>query len=189
MPNRIISERCKRSPTLAGLSSDAERLWWRLMTEVDDYGRFEAVPKIVNGTCAPLLNWTDGRVKKCLIEFAQEREPDGKPLVIYYATKGRLYGQLTSFHEHQRKRDSKPKFPSPQSGKRLLPPQLAAICGDSRQVAALSESESESESRESRDESGVFNLPQRKSRKGQKAEECPPELRQRLGFTTRVDPA
>jgi hypothetical protein len=138
MPKRDISEKCRTSPTLAALSSDAERLWWRLVTYVDDYGRFEAVPKIINGACLPLLSWSDKKVLRCLEEFAVERLPDHKPLVYYYHVKGRLYGQMVSFLTHQRKRDSKPKFPPQKDGTRIMPPILAASCRESPQVAASS---------------------------------------------------
>lgn len=142
MPKRDISEKCRTSPTLAALTSDAERFWWRLLTMVDDYGRFEANPKVLNGTCVPLLDWTDKKVMKCLEEFAIEREPDRKPLVLYYVVKGRVYGEMVSFQEHQRKRNSIPKFPPVKSGTRIMPP-LAASCRELPQVAASSVSDTD----------------------------------------------
>lgn len=179
MPNRVISEKCRTSPTLAALTSDAERLWWRMTTVVDDYGRFEADARILNGSCVPLLKWTDRRVMMCLEQFAIEREPDHKPLVLYYVVKARVYGQMVSFLDHQRKRESKPKFPPLKEGTRIMPPLLAASCGDSRQVAALSESDI----RESRDvsESRSFSLSNKSAAK--RGEECPPEVAKRLGLT------
>lgn len=181
MPNRIISEKCRTSPTLAALTSDAERLWWRLMTIVDDYGRFEADARILNGSCVPLLEWTDRRVMKCLEEFAIEREPDQKPLVIYYVVKSRVYGQMVSFLDHQRKRESKPKYPGMKDGTKIMPPLLAANCGDSRQVAALSESEI----RESRDVSESVSRSFSVSKQIRKVgEEMPDEVRKRLGLST-----
>lgn len=181
MPNRVISEKCRTSPTLAALSSDAERLWWRMTTIVDDYGRFEAVPLLINGSCVPLLKWKDAKVMKCLEEFAIERAPDKKPLVIYYYVKCRLYGQISTFLDHQRKRESKPKFPAPKDGTRIMPPLLAASCGELPPVAAypnpISENEnvSESDPARKRRERGVPQMIQ----KG-RGEECPPELLDRF---------
>jgi hypothetical protein len=114
MPNRIISEKCRTSPTLAALTSDAERLWWRLVTAVDDYGRFEADPCLVRGLCvARLKKWNDRRVAKCLEEFALVISEDEGPLVSYYTVAGRRFGQLTNWSRHQRPPRLAPKFPGP----------------------------------------------------------------------------
>lgn len=145
MPNRIIKESARTSPTLAVLSSDAERLFWRLTTAVDDYGRFEADADVINGMCLSRLKpkWTTKKVERCLVEMGRQNGPDDQPLAIFYRVKGRLYGELVSFLEHQRKRDSKPKFPGLEEGERIFWEPPAAACGESPQSAALSESESE----------------------------------------------
>jgi hypothetical protein len=114
---------------------------------VDDYGRFEADTDVINGMCLSRLKpkWTAKKVERCLVEMGRQNSPDDQPLAIFYRVKGRLYGELVSFLEHQRKRDSKPKFPGLEEGERIFWEPLAASCGDSPQSAALSESESESE--------------------------------------------
>lgn len=145
MPNRIIKESARTSPTLAALSDGAERLFWRLTTAVDDYGRFEADADVINGSCLSRLKpkWTTRKVERCLVEMGRQNGPDDQPLAIFYRVKGRVYGELVTFLEHQRKRDSKPKFPGLEEGERVFLEPVAASCGNSPQVAALSESESE----------------------------------------------
>ena len=39
MPDRIIRDKARSSPTLQHLSDAGERAWWRLTTAADDYGR------------------------------------------------------------------------------------------------------------------------------------------------------
>lgn len=148
MPNRIIKESSRTSPTLAALSDGAERLFWRLTTAVDDYGRFEADEDVIIGNCLSRVKprWSSKKVKQCLIEMGRQLAVDDQPLVIFYRVKSRVYGEMVSFLDHQRKRDSKPKFPGVSSGERVfletLEP-IAATCGDVPQYAALSENESE----------------------------------------------
>lgn len=141
---------------MAALSDAAERLFWRLTVAVDDYGRFEAEPDVILGTCVPRLKWSQKKVIGCLMELGTQISVDDQPLAIYYRVKGRLYGELVTFLDHQRKRDSKPKFPGAEDGERVQFGGLAATCGSLRQLAALSVSESvsvsenENESREPR---------------------------------------
>lgn len=154
MPNRIILEKCRTSRTLDALSSEAERMFWRLVTVVDDYGRFDADPRVLLSTCFPLRveEWKSDRMQVALDELARPCGRD-EPLVELYTVNGRMYGHILKFVAYQRRRDSKPKFPGPTEGERIVPPQVAATrgevpqhaakCGDSPQVAASYVSESE----------------------------------------------
>lgn len=153
MPNRIIKESARTSPTLDALSHGAERLWWRLVPTADDYGRFDADPRVVLGTCFPLRvgnsrGITLGRVEAWLQELATDHG-DG-PGVCLYEVAGRRYGVLLKWFNHQRRRDSKPKFPEP--------PRVAASRGEVPPVAASSRESVVVVSRETRVESrGVPN--------------------------------
>jgi hypothetical protein len=146
MPDRIIRERSRSSPTLKQLTDAAERAWWRLTTACDDYGRFDADPEVL---LAELFKrrpagWTPRKMALVITEWESE-------LIHLYEHSDnghRTYGHILTFTEHQRERDSKPKFPDPPCGGL---PQLAAKCGDSRLARARSESrEAGAESRESR---------------------------------------
>jgi hypothetical protein len=110
MPNRIIRESCRTSPTLDQLSDAAERLWWRLLTVADDYGRFDARPEVVCALSYPLRAGRQGevaRVRKALDELEQVGG------IRRYAVAGRLYGYFVNWETYQRKPLSKAKFPSP----------------------------------------------------------------------------
>ena len=52
MPDRIISERVRRSDSLDRLTAEAERLFWRMVTVADDAGRLDAGFQI--GLCCDL---------------------------------------------------------------------------------------------------------------------------------------
>jgi len=147
MPDRIIRDRSRQSPTLKLLSDAAERAWWRLTVYADDYGRFEADPEVLLAGLFMRrpLGWTPLKMRKVLEEWTNLEDP----VVHLYRVDGddRVYGHAVTWAEHQRERDSKPKFPDPPCGNL---PQTAAKCRESLQLAAYSESR-ESVSTESRE--------------------------------------
>lgn len=156
MPDRIIRERARRSPTLHRLSDSAERAWWRLTVSADDYGRIEADPELLLAALFPRRppGWTRARIAACVQEWAQAEDP----LVHLYRVDGdaRVYLHAVHWCDHQRKRESKPKYPDPPCDGS---PQSAAKCRESLQPAAgrgglpLARARSGVGSRESRDES------------------------------------
>lgn len=50
MPNRIIKESICTSDTLASLSAEAERLFYRLMVQCDDFGLMLANPNVIRSS-------------------------------------------------------------------------------------------------------------------------------------------
>ena len=124
MPSRIIRESCRTSPTLAQLSHGAERLFWRLTTVADDYGRFEADPRTLKGVCFSVVDSVTTRHCQRWLD-----EMDHAGLVVKYSVNSKQYAYFPTWPKHQRKRPSKSKSPDP--------PQLAAIRGDSPQPAAV----------------------------------------------------
>ena len=54
MPNRIIKESICTSDTIDGLSWFEEVFFYRLMVNVDDYGRLDARPAILKARMFPL---------------------------------------------------------------------------------------------------------------------------------------
>ena len=54
MPNRIIKESIHVSEKVNRLTDFQFRLWVNLITYVDDYGRGDARPAVIKGTCFPL---------------------------------------------------------------------------------------------------------------------------------------
>lgn len=145
MPDRIIRDQARRSPTLQALSDAAERAWWRLTITVDDQGRFEADPTLLLAELFKRrpIGWTAAKMSRVITEWAEGLEP----LIHLYQVSGtaRVYGHAVKFLTHQRRRDSRPRHPDPPCGGL---PQFAAKCGESRHFASVSVSER----REPRDE-------------------------------------
>lgn len=110
MPNRIVKESIRTSDTLASVSAEAERLFWRLVTSADDYGCYDARPNVILGTCmtAFLGRYSENDVLDWLAELETAQ------LIAMYSVEGRPYLQMTTWAEHQRPpRAAKPKFPLP----------------------------------------------------------------------------
>ena len=111
MPNRIIRESCRTSPTLALLSHGAERMFWRLTTVADDFGRFEADPVILKSTCfASMADSVKTKEVKAWFE-----ELVACSLVTTYAVNGKQYGFFNTWQTHQYTRAKTSKFPAPSS--------------------------------------------------------------------------
>ena len=149
MPNRIIKESLCDSEKIASLSDFEFRLWVGLITQADDAGRGDARPAIIKGRVFPFRE----RLSIKDIDAALQ-ELAAKGCVSLYTVDGRPYFLCPGWVKHQRIRDCKPKFPEPPENT-VLPQsaasrgnlrQVAAICGESRQSAALIQSESESKS-------------------------------------------
>lgn len=109
MPNRIIRDSCKTSPTLDQLSDAGERMFWRLVTVADDFGRFEADPRILLATCFPL------RVGILKISQVSKwyAELEACCLVTTYVVNGKHYGFFNTWERYQRTRARESKYPAP----------------------------------------------------------------------------
>lgn len=90
MPNRILRDGILDSELVDRLGPEAEVLYRRLMSVVDDYGRFSADPRILRAKCYPLRvdqvrpeqisNWLASCVQAGLVEtYAVE----GKPYLLF----------------------------------------------------------------------------------------------------------
>lgn len=112
MPNRIIRESARTSPSLDLLSDFAERFFWRLTTIADDFGRFDANARVLLAAAFPLRVAT---MKPFRIEAALE-ELVSAGIVILYEVGARLYGYFVAWAKHQRIRNSVSKHPDPPEG-------------------------------------------------------------------------
>lgn len=113
MPSRIIREQICTSDTLAAVSPQAERLFWRLVVQADDFGLLDGRPRIVLGKCLTALigTVTEDDVANWLSEL------DAAGLIQRYEVDGRPYLHLTTWEKHQRppKSTSRPRHPMPPS--------------------------------------------------------------------------
>lgn len=107
MPTRFIKESCRSSKNLHACSDFTERLFWRLLTTADDFGRFLACPCIVKSTCFP-------RDEKMRAEKVSQalRELERNHLITLYSVGDREYGEFVTFSTHQGKpRAKESKYP------------------------------------------------------------------------------
>lgn len=111
MPNRIIKESCRTSETLDKLTDGAERMFWRLTTVADDFGRFECNPSVLLANCFPLRvdNLKIGKIKAWFSELME------CGLVTTYAVNGKQLAFFNTWDTHQRRRAQQSKYPPPSS--------------------------------------------------------------------------
>jgi hypothetical protein len=141
MPNRILRDYTD-SLRFDGIGAEAERLFIRLLTKSDDYGRYHADPRLVGAACFPLEQSIE---PKQITKWLDELERRG--LILRYEAEGKHL--LSVINYGQRLRNTRYKFPPPEDKDReWLPtgrdlPQLAATC---RNSPPESETETETES-------------------------------------------
>lgn len=109
MPNRILREGYRTSPRIQACSCEARDCWTRLVTVVDDHGRYHADPRLVASACYPLLPIASN-CQQLLAELAECR------LLDLFVVGGKVFLQLGEWHERRR---SNPKFPSLSDGNLL----------------------------------------------------------------------
>lgn len=115
MPNRDLKESNRRSASLQLLSDAAERLWYRIITSVDDFGRMEAHPEVVLSNCfqRPPKGWTPQKVASCLSELSTLAPTGDQPLIRLYQVKRKEYLHILSAELYIYRRASKSKWPAP----------------------------------------------------------------------------
>lgn len=109
LPSRIIRESCTTSPTLDALSDGAERMFWRLTTIADDFGRFDADHRVLLARCFPLKTNTLSlkEIEKYITEMVSVS------LITLYEVNNRIYGYFNTWGKYQRIRCKVSKFPEP----------------------------------------------------------------------------
>jgi hypothetical protein len=143
MPNRIIKDSITKSEKLSELSDFQFRLWVHLITYVDDYGRGDARPAIIRGSCFPLRDrLTNKDIEKALADLA------GAGCVGLYEVDGKPYLYFPNWEKHQRVRQKVSKCPAPENCDSLR--MVAASCGELPQDAARIQSRIQNPESESR---------------------------------------
>ncbi|WP_279193885.1 conserved phage C-terminal domain-containing protein [Holdemania massiliensis] len=109
MPSRIIKESICTSETLAALSAEAERLFYRIIVKCDDYGCYYGSRQIIKNTCFPLI-------ASCISDeefYNNIGELEAAGLIEFYTVNNREYLHVVTWANHQQIRSKKPKFPQP----------------------------------------------------------------------------
>lgn len=104
MPTRILREGILTSERINALPILSELFFRRLMSVVDDYGRFHANPTILRSSCFPMRvdQFTDEQIKKCFEDCVSVG------LIRLY--NGGKCLEIVNFRQQRR---SKSKFPAP----------------------------------------------------------------------------
>ena len=107
MPNRVVREGIIKSDLINLLGAEAEVFYRRLMSLVDDYGRYEGRSIILRADLFPL------RVEKVSVESIElwKRECAAAGLINCYEVGGKEYLEILNFG--QRLRSMKSKYPAP----------------------------------------------------------------------------
>lgn len=110
MPNRILREGILTSERIASLGWAEEVFYRRLMSVVDDYGRYYATPMLLRAACYPLhLNKvSDSDIEKWLTACV-----NAALVRVYPAKDGKRYLELLDFRQQVRAKES--KFPGLQA--------------------------------------------------------------------------
>lgn len=110
MPNRIVREGILTSPKMARLGWAEEVFFRRLMSVVDDFGRYYADPGLLRAACYPrqLSKVSDPDV----VKWTQCAEEAGL-VRVYPAEDGERYVEILNFGQQVRAKAS--KFPNPPS--------------------------------------------------------------------------
>ena len=110
MPNRILKESICTSDSIDQLSAFEETLFYRLIVNCDDFGRFDGRPKIIASKLYPLKDIRASQIESALRTLTLAE------LVILYEVDGKPFLQMKTWDRHQQIRAKKSKYPSPDSG-------------------------------------------------------------------------
>ena len=135
MPNRIIKESICTSDSIARLSWFEEVLFYRLIVNCDDYGRFDGRPAIIKNRLFPLK---ESLTTKAVSEAVNTLVTAG--MVALYEFEGKPYLYLPTWNDHQSVRAKRSKFPEPCEYMKSS----ASICKQMNTNAPVIQSESES---------------------------------------------
>ena len=148
MPNRILKESICTSDNIDVLSSFQETVFYRLIVTVDDFGRYDARPKILASRLFPLKDIRTTQIEDAL------RALTSAELVTLYEVDGKPFLQMNTWDRHQIKRATKSKYPGPDEG---TCNHLQSIASNCMQMQADSSDTRKRETRNDKRESGTDN--------------------------------
>lgn len=115
MSERELSDSLISSESASKISSDAERLFLRIIAAptTDRWGRRRAGLATLRADCVPRLGWTDETLAAALAELAREE------MVVLYTVAGRDYLAVVNWDRYQRRliglrrRQGQSRYPAP----------------------------------------------------------------------------
>lgn len=142
MPDRIVRAGILNSDAVNQLSWAAEVFFRRLMSIVDDFGRYDGRASVVRAQLYALKidRVSDSDIGKWMLETAEAG------LVRQYTVQGKQFVEIVKFDQRLRARNS--KWPGPPSSAVICqqPPTSADICCQTLTNASEAEASTESES-------------------------------------------
>ncbi len=109
MPRRMLEESICYSDDLDRLTAFEETVFYRLLVNCDDYGRFDARPEFMKSR---LFVTKRGITDKSIADAVAKLALVG--IIRRYEVGGRPYLLFPTWHAHQRLRDSRARYPAPQ---------------------------------------------------------------------------
>ena len=109
MPNRILKESICTSDSIDQLTAFQETVFYRLIVNCDDFGRFDGRPRIIASRLFPLKDIREQQIEDAL------RALTSAELVILYTVDGKPFVQMKTWDRHQQIRAKKSKYPAPDS--------------------------------------------------------------------------
>lgn len=110
MPNRILKESICTNEQIDGLTAFEETVFYRLIVNCDDFGRFDGRISVLKGRMFPLK---EEKLKLDALEKAM-KSLERAGLVEFYKVEGKPYLQLTGWKRNQQIRAKYSKFPAPE---------------------------------------------------------------------------
>jgi hypothetical protein len=139
MPNRILKESICSSDSINELSWFEECLFYRLIVNCDDYGRFDGRTAIIKNRLFPLKDGITAKsVETALIKLVNAG------MVVMYEFDGKPFLYLPRWSEHQSVRNKRSKYPDPSECSKVIA--SANNCKQLHANVPVIQSESESES-------------------------------------------
>lgn len=140
MPNRILNEGICSSDTIDELKWFEEVLFYRLLVNCDDYGRFDGRPAIIKNRLFPLK---ENLTLKAVSDGIKALANSG--LVVLYEFEGKPYLYLPTWGKFQTIRAKKSKYPSPENAVQSSASKCKQMQADVPVIQSYSYSESNSE--------------------------------------------
>ena len=111
MPNRILKESICTSESLDRLNWFEEVLFYRLIVNCDDFGRFDGRTAVIKSRLFPLK---EGLTAKT-VEAAVKKLVSAGLVSLYYVDE-KPFLCLPTWNDHQNVRAKKSRYPSPECG-------------------------------------------------------------------------
>lgn len=122
MPTRYLKESICTSEQIDALTAFDETVFYRLIVNVDDFGRMDGRLPIIRSKLFPLKDIRDAQIEKALQALSSAE------LVERYVVCGKPFVRLTGWVRHQSIRAAKSRYPGPEEADETQNEQFADNC-------------------------------------------------------------